>query len=304
MLKKYISKFTVDIMPSIIATIVGAYIVNHYIVPKSGNDVPAAASTADSKAVAPAKVMKASVRPAQPAADVASVPDAVALPADKPTVEKTSSEKSADTSTAVARRHQPTPREKAVAEKSASEKSAAKPVPTTAATPVAVPAVTASIAPTAESAPAVSAADANDLARAAIERLRGTSEASRSEAPRAADAPRVQEAVRIPEAPRAAPTPAIPQLPPPITVSTPSVETSGLPASSVTPTSSDAMPDARRATDPRRPRPPGDIPLAPPLDLQADATGSTHQSTATVADDMLSAAKSVFHSVIPRPFER
>src|SRR3954453_378050 len=41
MLKKYISKFTIDILPSVLATIIGAYIVNHYIVSKP--DAPAAA---------------------------------------------------------------------------------------------------------------------------------------------------------------------------------------------------------------------------------------------------------------------
>ena len=32
MLKKYVAKFTVDILPSVAATVIGAYIVNHYIV--------------------------------------------------------------------------------------------------------------------------------------------------------------------------------------------------------------------------------------------------------------------------------
>ncbi len=43
MLHKYLSKFTIDILPSILATIVGAYIVNHYIIPKASPDRPAAA---------------------------------------------------------------------------------------------------------------------------------------------------------------------------------------------------------------------------------------------------------------------
>ena len=36
MLKKYLTKFTVDILPSVAATVIGAYIVNHYIVSKPG----------------------------------------------------------------------------------------------------------------------------------------------------------------------------------------------------------------------------------------------------------------------------
>jgi hypothetical protein len=31
---KYVSKITMDILPSVVATIIGAYIVNHYIVAK------------------------------------------------------------------------------------------------------------------------------------------------------------------------------------------------------------------------------------------------------------------------------
>ena len=46
---KYITKFAMDILPSVVATIIGAYIVNHYIVAKP--DAPAAAvvSSADPK---------------------------------------------------------------------------------------------------------------------------------------------------------------------------------------------------------------------------------------------------------------
>ncbi len=37
---KYVSKFAMDILPSVVATIIGAYIVNHYIVTKPGADTP------------------------------------------------------------------------------------------------------------------------------------------------------------------------------------------------------------------------------------------------------------------------
>ena len=52
MLKKYLTKFAVDILPSVAATVIGAYIVNHYIVSKPGPGAPAAAvvSTVDPKA--------------------------------------------------------------------------------------------------------------------------------------------------------------------------------------------------------------------------------------------------------------
>jgi hypothetical protein len=40
------------------------------------------------------------------------------------------------------------------------------------------------------------------------------------------------------------------------------------------------------------------------MDLQADAAGTPRSERTNVAEDVLSAAKSVFNSVIPRPFER
>src|SRR4051794_41161538 len=52
MLKKYIWKFAMDIFPSVAATIIGAYIVNHYIA-KPASDPPAVS------AAAPTQVKKA-----------------------------------------------------------------------------------------------------------------------------------------------------------------------------------------------------------------------------------------------------
>jgi len=40
---KYLTKFALDVLPSVVATILGAYIVNHYINTKSDTDAPAAA---------------------------------------------------------------------------------------------------------------------------------------------------------------------------------------------------------------------------------------------------------------------
>ena len=40
----YLKKFAVDIFPSVAATVIGAYIVNHYIVSKPSADAPAAAA--------------------------------------------------------------------------------------------------------------------------------------------------------------------------------------------------------------------------------------------------------------------
>jgi len=54
---KYVSKFALDILPSVVATIIGAYIVNHYIVTRPGASAPVAAavSTAEPKAEAKEK---------------------------------------------------------------------------------------------------------------------------------------------------------------------------------------------------------------------------------------------------------
>ena len=140
-------------------------------------------------------------------------------------------------------------------------------------------------------APAVEAAiapdrDANDLARAAIERLRATPDVSRGS----------ESSVRLPEPPRVvaapaapmAPAPSLQPLPPPILVSTPSVE------------SAQTRPSSAGRDDPLRPTPPADIPDPRPLDLRADAVPDQprHEHT-NVAEDMLSAAKSMFHSVLP-----
>jgi hypothetical protein len=143
--------------------------------------------------------------------------------------------------------------------------------------------------------------DANELARAAIERLRGDG------------SPRPQEAARVTETPRnvsappvAAPVasaPAVRPLPPPIMVSTPAAESFNAPTGStqVGPSGID---------NPRRPVPPADIPEAAPpsfsfpspgpLDLRAEAGEPQRREHTNVAEDMLLAAKSVFHAVLPK----
>jgi hypothetical protein len=312
MLKKYISKFAMDIFPSVAATIIGAYIVNHYIAAKPAANAPAAAvSTAQPPAQAkPApEAAKAGSKAPETSADVANLPEPgikakgisekamiEKTAAEKPIVVEKPAEKSADKPAETAsipagtRRHQPTPREKAVAK--------AVPAPAQPATSVAAPVVA---APGTVPAPPVEAAivpeerrDANDLARAAIERLRGANEPS----------PRAQEAARVPEAPRTQDPPRVVSaspvrpLPPPILVSTPTTQTFDSSGSSQRP------PYAARIDDPRRPTPPADIPeaspSAPPLDLHAEAEEPSRRGHTTVAEDVLSAAKSVFHAVLPK----
>jgi len=296
---KYLAKISMDIFPSVLATIIGAYIVNHYINAKPAADTPAAV-------VAPAEAGK-NGKPA----DVANLP-ASGVKA-KGVSEKSVSEKSA-TDKAAAEKPADKPETKAAdvapadtashGRPPAREKAAAKSTP--AAT---VPVVEANSAPAAAS-PAA-APDANDLARAAIERLRKSPEGKAAEKAAEAKAaetkpvertpePAVREATRVPEAPRVVTTEpsAVRPLPPPITVSTPSPEAYGNGGSSPSYTASVGNDDPNRIT------PPADIPvpvIAPPLDLRADAGATMPRPKKTnVADEMLSGMKSMFHSVLPK----
>jgi hypothetical protein len=297
---KYLTKFTMDILPSVAATIIGAYIVNHYIAAKPAADAPvaAAASTANPKTTNPkavAKVVpvkakadtKVDSKAAEAPSDVASIPEAGVTakgisergmleksaaempitPVEKP-AEKPAEAASRPTETASlpveTRRHALAQREKAVA-KSVTQPVAEAPV-------LAAPSVQAATAPEERH-------DANDLARAAIERLRGGNEGSL----RAADASKAATAIR--------------PLPPPIVVTAPSNEQPDI----VGTVGANPPYIAARVDDPRRPTPPADIPYAqPPLDLRADATEPLPLRRPTVAEGVLSAARSVLHAVIPR----
>lgn len=310
---KYLAKISMDIFPSVLATIIGAYIVNHYINAKPA-DAPAAV-------VAPADAGKNGTKPA----DVANLPapgvkakgvseksvsektaaDKAEKPADKSET-KAADTKAAETKAADTKAADVTPAETAShGRPPAREKAAAKSTPAAAA-----PVVEANSAPAAASQAATP--DANDLARAAIERLRKSPEGRSSEA-KAAEAksaetkpvertpePAVREAIRTPEAPRVIATEpsTIRPLPPPITVSAPSPDAYGNGTSSPSYTSSVGDDDPNRIT------PPADIPvpvIAPPLDLRADAGASMPRPKKTnVADEMLSGMKSMFHSVLPK----
>jgi hypothetical protein len=275
---KYVSKFALDILPSVVATIIGAYIVNHYIVAKPADaPVAAAVSTSDPAKAGP----KASE-------SIAALPEAGVKAkgiSERAILEKTATEKPAvvdkpaDTAGGPVepRRHQPVLREKAVAK--------AVQAPAPAAAPPPQP-VEAAVAPEEKR-------DANDLARAAIERLRGTNEAS----PRAQEAVRIPDARQAPEAPHVASVPAVQRLPPPIMVSAPNTEASN-PATGSVPIKPPY--GTARIDDPRRPTPPADIPSSSPVDLRAEATLPLPRERTSVADDVLSAAKSVFHAVLPR----
>jgi hypothetical protein len=330
-LKNYVKKFAMEILPSVAATIIGAYIVNHYIVSKPGAYAPGAAavSTADprtdSKTAADGK-------PVEKLTNASNLPEAgvkargmserkllersasekavvTEKPQEKPDVKpdakpdtKSADARPTDTPAETAsipadpRRHAPAPREKTAVR-------VVLPSPVQPITPAAAPvAVTPNPAPPA---PPVEAAvaperDANDLARAAIERLRGSNDnAPRAQqAARTPDAPRAPEVAGVPDTPRVVTAPALRPLPPPIMVSTPAN-----PASDALDQGSQPRAPYANAGmgDPRRPTPPADIPLTrPPLDLRAEAAEPMAKEHTSVAEDMLSAAKSVFHAVLPK----
>lgn len=294
---KLASKFAMDIFPSVIATIIGAYIVNHYINNKPPADPAARASTADPKKA----VAKTDSKPAEKSADLGNIPEpgvrakgiseksvSDKSAADKATVTPDKADRPSETASippatpADTRRHQPAPR---------GEKAATKTPPAT--TPAAEPVVAAPV--TAPPAEAAITPDANDLARAAIERLRGTE-----------PAPRVQETARVPEPPKTAEPPHVataPVAPAPVSVPVPVVTAPSLqplpPPIMVSTPPVDSKPSAR-IDDPLRPTPPADIPDPhPPLDLRADAAAPPAKRP-SVADDVLSAAKSMFNSVLPK----
>jgi hypothetical protein len=315
----YLKKFTMDILPSVAATIIGAYIVNHYIATKPGAEAPVAAamSAADPKATDPKATdpkatdpkatdpKAADVKPAE-TADVGNLPAAGVkakgvsekslmerTAAERPTVVEKAQDKAdakADVKPADApvetasipadpRRHTVAPREKVRVVLPSLVQPATSAAAPVAAAPVPAPPVEAAVAPEERR-------DANDLARAAIERLRGNGDT----------APRVQETSRVVTAPAAA-APAVRPLPPPIMVSAPPAESYGQGSSQPRP------PYAANAgtADPSRPTPPAEIPASRPLDLRAEAAEpSVRERTQAAAEDVLSTAKSLFHAVLPK----
>ena len=276
---KYLTKFALDVLPSVVATILGAYIVNHYVNTKSDTNAPATAvvAPADSKADAtPAEVAKLP-GPGVKAKGISeramiekSASEGVAevKPEAKASDVKTSDVKPAEVKPAETA-SVPAEMRRVSAPREAREKAVAKATPTPQASPV----------PSAEAA-AEERRDANDLARAAIERLRGEGGARPQEAPRTVGISPVRP------------------LPPPITVSTPRGD--GYNAGS--PSTNPPYTASVRNDDPSRPTPPAEIPAPPPLDLRAAANepSNARDRAKNVAEDVLSAAKSMFHTVLPQ----
>lgn len=246
---KYLSKFVLDILPSIVATVIGAYIVNHYIIAKPATPAPAAmASTVSPSAVA------SEARPAVASVETPA-PSGARDAAQKPASAKLVGEK--------------------VAEKPAGEKPAVAPVVRH---------------------------DANDLARAAIERLRGSNTASPSAEPvaRAREAHRAGAVSEVTVQPVSMPV--IQPLPPAIAIAPPAAEL--LPRAGDSGSQSVASTSTVRAgekMDSDRLIPPADIPSASGMfGLTAGGASTAAASQTTVADDVVAAAKSMFQAVLPR----
>ena len=289
MIRKFLSKYILEVIPSIVATVVGAYIVTHYINSKPDADKPKAAVAA----------------PVNPVKDEPAIAKKQAI--DKPVADKTEKNDKIDkpeTASAPAepRRHQPTSREKATAKNTT--------------TPV--------VAPPAEAAAKESISkpddprDANEIARAAIDRLR-SAEPRRAEPMRAME-PVIQETIRqepprqeraksnavvyAPPAPQQPPLQQAPiqSLPQAVTVAPAQNETTlGVaPTPFPVPVSSPPVSHSpvARADDPSRPTPPAEIPSRP-MELRAKERTSVAEEVVSTAKDVVSSAKSVFQAVIP-----
>jgi hypothetical protein len=139
---------------------------------------------------------------------------------------------------------------------------------------------------TTPAAEAAATPDANDLARAAIERLRG------DHASRPQETAHVQDPQRAPDAPHTAAVQSLRPLPPPITVG----PSGNGEAAGVNPPYTASI----QPTDPNRPVPPAEIPPPPrPLANLRNEAANAVSRTKTVTEDMFTAAKSMFQAVIP-----
>jgi chemotaxis protein histidine kinase CheA len=269
---KYVSNFFLQILPSVVATVVGAYIVNHYIAPKSGEATKAAAYSKANPADDEGAV---DVTPRPEAAEKAAAERAVAerLQAEKAAAAADAA-KQAEARKAAAAREKLARRPEAKTEAKAEAKSEARTDVKTEAKAEPAPAAVA---------PVEERRDATELARAAIERLRGEARASE---PRPENRPATTVAI-APAAPRPA---AVQPLPPPVVVAAPG------PALQQPPVSAPA-PQQASAEGPRRLVPPGEIPAGRPIDL---AVAGAPVPKTTVAEDVLSAARSVIQHVVPQ----
>jgi hypothetical protein len=267
----YLSKFVLQMLPTISATVIGAFIVATWINPKTPPDPAKIASQAQQAAKAP--------QTAEPSTQEAAATQS----------EVEAEAKSADTKPAETK-----PAEDSKPVKAAKGADTIRIIPivrqATPATDVAASAP--ETGPATDERKDAERKDANELARAAIQRLRGGSEpvraAEEAVKPAAPATVRVQQVRLAPEAPQALPSTPVasaPPLPPAVSIST------------VRYPQGDAA-DAAALGQPQRLTPPGEIPTErAPLNLQASNRIGQNPS---LADDFLSATKSFFRAITPQ----
>jgi hypothetical protein len=272
----YLSKFVLQMLPTISATVIGAYIVATWINPKTPPEQAKVAARSQDQRTA-----KAATAPAPPAQE--AVAPAEAKPAEGKADEAKSSEgKSAEAKPAEAA-ETPKPAKAAGApDKIRIIPIVKQPAQTTETT-------VASTAPASAPEPAVAAEerkDANELARAAIQRLRGGAETARAtDEPAKPVAPQVrtQQARVAPEQAQPPAAAVAPPLPPAVSIASPRI-------------AAGENPD--QAASPERMTPPAEIPPERnPLNLHASNRVAENPS---IADDFLSATKSFFRAITPQ----
>jgi hypothetical protein len=286
---KYLSKFVLEVLPSVFATVVGAYIVAHYINPK-------------------AEAPKAAVVATAPATEAKDAADTTGTVEDKAVDART-----ADTTPAESKSADPKTEPKIESKSAAAKPADAEPAKVE---PAKVETAKARVAKPEEKKNAI------ELARAAIERLRGTTVdtptppaqqpvRAPSETARADEGARVAVQALPQRAPAAVTTGAAPQpaatvaaapppLPPPVIVASPYGRHSVGPEApaAIAPAEQGVdQADANRPTPPADiPTPPADIPFQRGYDLQAQAAPVEHVS---IGDHLLSTTKSFFRALTP-----
>jgi hypothetical protein len=290
MIKKFLSKYILEVIPSIVATVVGAYIVTHYINNKPDAEKPPATVSAPAKA-APEQAKNTGVKAADTKATDVKKPDiAKAEPKSEPAKPVV---KSASRSSDKASDKAEKPEEKSEDAASLRHRQPVREVKDEAREKAAVRAP-------AEPAREAEGRDANDLARDALARLRGSTEPPKPVgAARVPEAPRVEEAARpqperspvkvvyapagnatqapaLPAVPTARQEAAVPPMAPPVTIAPPPQQ---MPSYASDPVA--------KLDDSPRLVPPADIPIR------------TGERATSVAEDVMSAAKSVFQAVVP-----
>jgi len=256
----YLSKFVLQMLPTISATVIGAYIVATWINPKTPPEPAKTAARAQAQQP---------VKPAQPAVKVAPAPETPAQDAAVAPVEAKSAAAAESPMPAKAANGPDNIRIIPIVKPPAAEVSSS--------TPASVPASEAA-------AVADDRKDANELARAAIQRLRGG-----TEAPRAAEEPArpVSPAARVQQVrltPEPAPASSAPPLPPAVPIAAPRYP-------------QDESAEPASIAQPERLTPPGEIPTARhPLSLQASHPVGENPS---LADNFVSATKSFFRAITP-----